>query len=97
MFARVTTLQASPDQVDAATRSTREEVLPAARQLEGFRGLITLTDRSTGKAMAVTLWETEDAMKASEEAANRLRSQAASAMQGQVIGVERYEVTVLEI
>ena len=73
MFARVTTLQASPDQVDAATRSTREEVLPAARQLEGFRGLITLTDRSTGKALAVTLWETEDAMKASEEAANRVR------------------------
>jgi hypothetical protein len=42
----------------------------------------------------LTLWETEADMRASEEAANRVRAQSAEASGDKVINVERYEVAL---
>ena len=42
----------------------------------------------------MTLWESEEAMSASEEEANNLRSEVADALGTQMVGVERYEVAV---
>lgn len=95
MHARATILeQADPEE---ATRVLREQVLPQARELDGFQGIIGLVDRSTGKAIGYTLWESETAMAASEEAANRVRSEAVEAIGSQTPTVERYEVTVWEV
>lgn len=94
MFARVTTLQGSPDSIDAGTASVRDEVLPAAQGMAGFKGMIALGDRSTGKMIGITLWESEEAMRASEEAGERLRQSAADAGSSQIAGVERFEVVV---
>lgn len=97
MFGRVTQLEGSPDQIDEGTEYIRETILPAARELDGFRGILNLTDRTAGKGLTVTLWETEEAMRASEEKANRLRDDAAKAIGGTITGVERYEVTISEV
>jgi hypothetical protein len=65
--------------------------------MSGFSGMLALANGETGDVLAVTLWETEQAMKDSEEAANRLRSQAAEASGGQQpVGVDRYEVLIDE-
>ena len=48
MFARVTILQGPSDQVDEGIRSVEEEVIPAARQMKGFQGMLALADRGTG-------------------------------------------------
>jgi heme-degrading monooxygenase HmoA len=74
-----------------------QTILPAARQLEGFRGVLSLTDRANGRGLTVTLWETEEAMQASEEAANLLRDEAARAFGGTIVGVDRYEVAFSEL
>jgi hypothetical protein len=37
--------------------------------LDGFNGAFGLADRGSGKVVAVILWKTEEAMRASEEAA----------------------------
>lgn len=42
----------------------------------------------------MTLWESEEAMSTSEEAANSLRSEVADALGTQMVGVDRYEVAV---
>jgi hypothetical protein len=42
----------------------------------GGQGGILLIDRESGSAMAITLWEDEAAMRASEEHANELRRAA---------------------
>ena len=101
MHARVSTYQGPPnvtqEQVDEADRYDRENVLPAARQMEGFKGAIALLDRQSGKALSVTLWESEQAMRASEEDANRLRQESAEAANETVENVERYEVTFFEM
>ena len=92
MFGRMTTIEGSPETVEPAVAMLRDEVAPGVRQMDGFKGMIALADRSTGKMMAVTLWETEDAMKASEEGANRLRASTSDATSARIASVERLEV-----
>ena len=94
MFARVSTFTGTSDQVDEAVSQVRESVVPRLEQLDGYRGSYLLVDRENGKTLAVTFWESEEAMSASEEEANTLRSEAAEALGTQMVGVERYEVAV---
>jgi heme-degrading monooxygenase HmoA len=94
VFARVSTFTGTTEEVDEAIRQVRENVLPRTEQLDGFKGAYFLVDRQNGKSLTVTLWESEEAMRASEEAANDLRSEVADALDTQMVGVERYEVAL---
>ena len=47
--------------------------------MDGFKGMIALGDRQSGKTLGITFWESEEAMRASEEEANRLREESAEA------------------
>jgi heme-degrading monooxygenase HmoA len=60
------------------------------------RASLSVGDRSTGKSITLTFWESEEAMRASEEAADKLRQQAASEVQEEIAGVERFEVYINE-
>lgn len=97
MFARVSTFQGPPDQTAEGIRIAREQILPAARLMDGFKGIYLLFDRESGKSLSVTLWETEEDMRASEEAANRVRAESAETSGETVVSVERYEVALYEI
>jgi heme-degrading monooxygenase HmoA len=88
--------EGSPEQLDEGLRQAREEVLPRAKQMEGFKGMIALGDRQSGKTLGITFWESEEAMRASEEEANRVRSESAEASGETIAGVERYEVGFFE-
>ena len=92
MFARVTTAQGQPDRLDEAVRYIQEQVIPAARQQRGFQGSYWLADRQTGKVLAIALWESEEAMRASEGAMDQSRAQSAQALGVTIQSVERYEV-----
>ena len=94
MFARVSTIMGRPERIDESIRLTRETIIPAAKKMKGFKGLYSLVDRKTGKEMAIALWETESDLKASTEAANRLRAQAVQTAAAQPATVEVYEVAV---
>jgi hypothetical protein len=96
MFARVSTFSGTAEQVDAAIRAGQERILPQARQIQGYQGSLYLVDRTSGKAMAVTFWESEEAMRASEEAADRLRADVAQSLGGEIVSVDRYEVATDE-
>ncbi len=94
MFARVSTYTGTSDELDEAIRQVRENTLPKLMQLDGYKGAYFLVDRQNGKSLSVTLWESEEAMSTSEEAANSLRSEVADALGTQMVGVERYEVAI---
>jgi hypothetical protein len=68
--------------------------LPRVQQLDGFEGVYYLVDRESGKALTIILWESEEAMRASEEEADRLRSVSAESASATVQDVERYEVGI---
>jgi len=97
VYARATTLEGSPDRVDEATRYVREQVLPQLQQMDGFKGFIALHNQQSGKLLAVALWESEEVLRATEEAVSRLRSGAAEATGGTVANVEEYELIVFEV
>ncbi len=97
MYARVTTLEGPPDKIDDAIRYTQEQVLPQLQQLDGFKGFVALADRASGKLRGVVLWESEQALQATDEAASRIRGGVAEATGGTVAGVEQYEVAVFEV
>ncbi len=59
MYARVTTAQVQPGKMDEAISMMRDSTYPASRNQEGFKSAILLTNPKTGKALSITLWETE--------------------------------------
>jgi hypothetical protein len=96
MYARVTTLEGTPDKMDDVSRHVREQTLPQLQQMDGFKGFAALADRHSGKVLGVAFWESEEALRATEEAVSSVRSGAAEAAGGTVAGVEQYEVLVFE-
>lgn len=96
MFARVTRMEGgSAESIDENIRIAKEKVLPRAREMAGWQGVVSLGDRRTGKGLLITLWESEEALHASAEQAKGLRAQAQS--QGeQETSVEAYEVLMME-
>src|ERR671911_1201993 len=96
MHARVTTLEVPPDRMDDATRHVQEQVLPRLSQMEGFKGFVALGSRQRGKLQGVAFWESEEALRATDEAVVPIREGAAAASGGTVAGVEEFEVSVFE-
>ena len=92
MHARATTYRGSPEQVQDAIVHYQEGI-PSIREISGNRGAFLLVDRSRGKGVGVTLWESEEAMQASRKRADELRQQAQEPS-GEIDPVDEYEVAV---
>jgi heme-degrading monooxygenase HmoA len=98
MHARMSVFEGPPEKIDESVRQAREVVLPQAKEMDpGFKGIIALTDHQGGKMIGITFWESEEAMRATEEGADRLREESAEVGGGTVAGVERYEVGLFEL
>ncbi|MGH2786927.1 MAG: hypothetical protein ACRDJV_03325 [Actinomycetota bacterium] len=77
MYARHVTVHGTPGRMDEAVRSVQERVLPVLKECAGFKGQLLLVDRDKGEAIGVSLWDTEDNMRASEEKVAAARQQTA--------------------
>jgi heme-degrading monooxygenase HmoA len=92
----VTTIEGGdPARIDEGTQFARENILRKARQMAGWKGVLSLADRSTGEGFLITLWESEAAMNASAEAAKGLRSESYTAGESEA-GVCGYEGLLFE-
>jgi heme-degrading monooxygenase HmoA len=94
MYARSTTMRGNPGAVDVLIANVREEISPMVTQLDGFVGLSLLVDRSTGRCIATTAWETEEAMHASAEPIRPVRERVAE-IAGATPEVQEWEIAVL--
>ncbi len=94
MFARVSMFQGDPRQLDQGINYIQESALPDIRPDERFEGAYHLVDYQSGKAISITLWESEEAMRATEEEANQLRAEIANAANATIESVETYEVGI---
>jgi hypothetical protein len=94
--ARVSTLEGSPESIDDSVSSAQSETLPQLREVEGNVGAIGLAHRSSGRLKVITLWESADALRRSEQQADRLREQAAESGGQRIAGVDRYEVALAQ-
>jgi hypothetical protein len=94
--ARVSSLEGSPEGIDDGLVFIKDQILPAVGDISGWRGIITLVDRVTGRTKTITLWDSAESLQASEARADELRSEAAAAMDESVTGVDRYEVGLIK-
>lgn len=95
MYARTTTVEASPERIDDVVRQIESEVLPLLEEQRGFKGFTVHVDRSSGKVVGTSYWESEEAMQASEEAVRGPREEAAQRGGGSgAPAVEHFEVAI---
>ena len=69
MHARAMIGQVKPEklsEMDRAIRIYQNSIVLAAQQQKGFKDALLLTNPHTGKAISITLWETESDMMESE-------------------------------
>jgi heme-degrading monooxygenase HmoA len=92
VHARVTTLQMDPSNLDQVTAQLESEDIPGFKELDGFKGMTVVADRQSGKTLALTFWESEEAMRGSEEAVKDARQRAADTGGAGEPQVERFEV-----
>jgi heme-degrading monooxygenase HmoA len=98
-FVRLNTLTGDIDKLDALTVFMRNNVLPLVRNLAGWRALIAGVDRQTGRSTVMTVWDSMDALEASDSKVAGLRAEAAKiAGAGQEgVTVEVFEGVVVEL
>lgn len=86
MFARTSTWTGSDEALGRWAEQAEIKVRPFIVGLEGNAGAFFFIDRAGGRALTLTLWSTEEAARASDEAADRSRAETVAAA-----GVELYE------
>ena len=59
MFVRQTIIHTAIDKIDEASRLFKENVIPAFRSQKGYQGASFISDRTTGKSICVSLWDSE--------------------------------------
>jgi len=60
MIARCTFVQVAPEDVDECVEIFNDRVRPAAKQLEGFRGLMLLVHEDDGRAITIDLCDSRE-------------------------------------
>ena len=66
-FARVTITQSNVEKFDEMIKLYSESVVPAAKAQKGYLGILLLTNRETGKAISIAMWESEEDAIANEK------------------------------
>ncbi|MGD9890600.1 MAG: antibiotic biosynthesis monooxygenase [Dehalococcoidia bacterium] len=97
MEARVLTYAIPSAQIDAAVRLWNEKVLPGLRQQRGFGGGLVLTSAASGKALVISLWQSEADRNAYEstDEFKTLLADVQSVIEGSPT-IEEYDVSIRE-
>ena len=94
MYARSTTFDGRPDNIDAGIAFVKNEAAPMLDKIEGCRGLSMLVDRETGMCIATSSWESEAAMNASDEQLRPIRDRGRDILGGSM-QVDEWEIAVM--
>ena len=89
MFVRVNTITGA-ENIDAGVAYLQDKVIPELAGQKGFRGLTASGNRSTAEFGILGLWDTRQALEASDSVASKLRQEAMKTVGGQV------SVTIME-
>ena len=94
MYARVTFCTGQLDKIDEASKIIRDSVIPAFKKQKGSQKYLFLTDRASGKVMAISLWNTEADMKSGESEYHQKQFTKVAPFATGPATTEFYEVTV---
>jgi hypothetical protein len=92
MYARVTTFPGlAPERIKATLEEFKDKHLPRFEQQPGYRGVWAGVDYTGGRAIAVTYWESLEALHGSDALANEVRAAAVTRA-----GVDRNRPTITD-
>lgn len=94
MHARTGRVSFSPDKADEMVSHVRDTIVPKYEGSQGYKGFTLLLDRSGGEGIGISFWESEEAMKATDDLGDQARQGAAEAGSGRDQGAERFEVAI---
>jgi heme-degrading monooxygenase HmoA len=97
VFARLHSLQTTPEQHDLGLEIVRDQLLPWLRDSSGFRGLIRLWNPEETKTLVITLWADEESLQASAEAGDKFGELAAETVGTTRLALEDYEVSLFDV
>lgn len=83
MYARSTMITAVPASIDAGIAQLRDDVMPRLVEMEGCIGLSMMVDRETGRCIATSAWQSEEAMRATDDALRPIRDRLAETLGGE--------------
>ena len=94
MYARSIMFHGRPDNIAAGIAFVKNEASPILDQVEGCRGLSLLVDRLNGQCIVTSSWESESAMRASDEQLRPIRDRGRDILGGSM-QVDEWEVAVM--
>lgn len=90
--ARTSLWSGSPDALDAWANAANERVKPMATGMPGNLGAHFFVDRERGKALTLTMWESEEAARATDETADESRRRTMDATGVRLDSADRWDV-----
>lgn len=93
MYVRMNVVIADPEKLDESIKHAATKVAPLVATLPGNRGMLMSVDRELGRGVVTTMWDSLDALQASEAKVTNTRADA-----GRIAGgaVDVYVLEVLE-
>ena len=95
MYARSTSTMAQPDRITDGIALITSELMPMLTDIDGYRGVSTLVDRSSGRFIATTSWESQEAMRGSDEQLQPLRQRVRETLGGDGLEIQEWEIAIL--
>jgi uncharacterized protein (TIGR02246 family) len=98
VHARVSMVEADGSFDEAAIGRMRRDVVPRVLDIPGNLGIVMLHDIRAGRGMSITLWEDENALRASDRVGAELRGEATAQSSAQQTGESRtFRVTGFDL
>jgi heme-degrading monooxygenase HmoA len=97
MYLRVTAFKSDPAKLEDGITFFRDKIVPAMKKAPGFLGATCVVDREKSTGAASTLWESLEALNKAEQLGQQARIDSEAATGLEVVDVDRFEITSLEM
>lgn len=94
---RCTWLSMDPSRINNTMETFRMTTVPAFEEMEGFCSASLMVDRASGRAVATTTFESHEAMVASREAAQALRTRTVDAIGATIVEVAEFDLALAHL
>jgi hypothetical protein len=84
-----------PASIDAGVAQVRDEVMPMLVEMDGCIGMSMIVDRQSGRCIATSAWQSQEAMRATDGQLAPVRERVAATLGGATPEVREWEIAVL--
>ena len=97
MHVTVTTTRGSPDEPIEVATIAGEEMLPWLSDIEGFEGLVMLSNADDGTTLVISFWASREVADRHRVARAQFRDRITSTVGVEVVEVADYELTFADV